>query len=201
MCIGITLKWDYRKWTVDLSLPGYVSAALLRFRHLKCRQQNSPHPHAQPTFGAKVQYTTPADDSPILPYERLKYIQQVVGVFLYYGIAIDNNILVVLGYIYDKQYVATANTNACVDHLLYYLASNPNSTIRYHASVMVLFIHSDAFYLSFSKARSRASGIYFLRNPKPNTITFTDYTPLLNGFVHVLCKILRNIMASAAEAK
>ena len=31
--IGITLKWDYGKQTVDLSMPGYVTAALLRFRH------------------------------------------------------------------------------------------------------------------------------------------------------------------------
>ena len=30
---GITLKWDYIKRTVDLSMPGYVTAALLRFRH------------------------------------------------------------------------------------------------------------------------------------------------------------------------
>ena len=65
--IGIALKRDYRKPTVDLSMLGYVDAALLRFRHPKLRQQNSPHPHAQTKFGAKVQYTTPADDSPILP--------------------------------------------------------------------------------------------------------------------------------------
>ena len=31
--IGITLKWDYSKQTVDLSMPGYVTADLQRFRH------------------------------------------------------------------------------------------------------------------------------------------------------------------------
>ena len=46
---------------------GYVDTDLIRFRHLKHCQQNSPHPHAQPKFGTKVQYATPADDSPILP--------------------------------------------------------------------------------------------------------------------------------------
>ena len=30
--IGITLKWDYRKQNVDLSMPGYVTAALQLFR-------------------------------------------------------------------------------------------------------------------------------------------------------------------------
>ena len=125
-------------------MPGYVANDLLRFRHLKRRQQNSPYPHAQPTFGAKVQYKTPADDSPILPDEHLKYIQQVVGFFQYCCIAINNIILVVLGDISAKQSVSTANTTARADHLLDYIASNPNATIFYHASGMVLFIHSDA---------------------------------------------------------
>ena len=180
---------------------GYVDAALLRFCHFKHRQQNSPHPHAPSIFGAKVQYSTPANDSPILPDKHLKYIQQVVGVFLYYGIAIDNTILIGIGDIAAKQSVSTANNTACVDHLLDYLASNPNDTIRYHASGMVLFIHSDASYLSVAKDRICASGVYFLSDPKPDTITFNDYTTLLNVFVHVLCKILRNIMASAVEAE
>ena len=30
---------------------------------------------------------------------------------------------------------------------------------------------------------------------------FNEYTPLLNGLVHVLCKILRNVMSSTAEAE
>ena len=41
--IGITLEWDYSKQTIDLSMPGYVTAALQRFLH----QQKTPgnHPH------------------------------------------------------------------------------------------------------------------------------------------------------------
>ena len=171
-------------------MPGYVKADLLRFCHFKPCQQNSPHPYTGPSFGAKVQYATPVDDSSILPSELLKFIQQVVGVFLYYYIAIDNTVLVGLGDISAKKSVATINSTACVEHLLYYLASDPNATIHYHVSGMVLLIHSDASYLSVAKDRSRASGFYCLSDPKPNTITFTYYTPLLNGFVNVLCKIL-----------
>ena len=53
--IGITLRWEYKKLTVDLSIPGYVTTALLRFRHqLKKNKQLSPHHHAAPTYGAKV---------------------------------------------------------------------------------------------------------------------------------------------------
>ena len=169
-------------------MPGYVAAALLRFRHLKRRQQISLHPHAQHTFGAKVQYATPIGDSPILSDELLKYIHQVFGIFLYYGIAINNTILVGLSDIDAKQSVATAITTARVDHLLDYLASNPKSTILYHSSGMVLFIHSYASYLLVAKARSHASGVYVLRDPNPGTVTFTEYNPLINGYV--LCKIL-----------
>ena len=125
-------------------MPVYVDAALFRFCQLKWCQQNPPHLHTQPTFGAKVQYATPSGDSPILPDERLKYIQQVVGVFLYYGIAIGNTILFGLSDIDSEESVATANTTARVYHLLYYLASNTNATTRYHSNGMVLFNHSDA---------------------------------------------------------
>ena len=73
-----------------------------------------------------------------------------------------------------------------VQHLLDYLASNTNATIRYHASGMILFIHSDASFLSITKAISRASGVFFLSDPKPDAITFSEYTPILNGFI-LLC--------------
>ena len=43
-----------------------------------------------------------------------------------------------------KQSIATANTTSRVDHILDFLDSNRNTTIRYHVSVMLLFIHSDA---------------------------------------------------------
>ena len=88
-----------------------------------------------------------------------------------------------------------------VRQLLDYLTSNTNEIIRYHASGMILFIHSNASYLSVTKARSRDSGLFFLSDPKPDTITFSEYTPILNGFIFIMCKIVRNIMASAAEAE
>ena len=182
-------------------MPVYVDAALFRFCQLKWCQQNPPHLHTQPTFGAKVQYATPANDSSILTYERFKYIKYVICVSLYYDISINNTILDGLGDMASKIFVAIANTTARVDQLLDYLVSNPNATTCYHSSGMVLFSHTDASYLSVAKSWSRSSRVYFLREPKPDTITFTDYTPLLNGFVHVLYKVLQNIMALAAGAE
>ena len=65
---------------------------------------------------------------------------------------------------------------------------------------MLDFIHGDASYLSVTKARSRANGFFLLSDPKPDAITFSEYTPILSGFIFIMCKYLRNIMASAAEA-
>jgi hypothetical protein len=80
--------------------------------------------------------------------------------------------------------------------LLDYLATHPNATVHFHASDMILNIHSDASYLSEANAHSRACGHFFMG-------WRTDPTkPIkLNGTFFTLCAILRFIVASAAEAK
>ena len=68
-----------------------------------------------------------------------------------------------------------------VQQLLDYIASNPNAIIRYHASGMILFIHSYVSYLLVTKARSRSSGVFLLSDPKPDALTFGEYNPYLMG--------------------
>ena len=47
--LGIALKWDYKKVTFQLSMPGYVREALNSFQHKKPKQpQDSPYPWKQP---------------------------------------------------------------------------------------------------------------------------------------------------------
>jgi hypothetical protein len=75
--------------------------------------------------------------------------------------------------------------------MLDYLATHPDATIRYHASDMVLHIHSDASYLSVSHARSRHGGIFFLGNKSPEQDT-------LNGSILNVAAIIKNVVASAA---
>ena len=82
-----------------------------------------------------------------------------------------------------------------------YEEDHPNAAISFHASGMILFIHSDASYLLFTKVRSRASGVFFLSDTKPDEITLCEYTPIPNGFIFIMCKILRNIMASESESE
>jgi hypothetical protein len=62
--------------------------------------------------------------------------------------------LVALSTIAAEQAKVTSNTAKAVIKLLNYAATHPNATIRYHASDMILYAHSDASYLSSPKARS-----------------------------------------------
>ena len=57
---------------------------------------------------------------------------------------------------------------------------------------MILKIHSDAAYLAASKARSQSGSFIFLGNIDGS---------LINGFIHVIAKILKNVLASASEAE
>ena len=124
-----------------------------------------------------------------------------MGVFLYYAIAIDNTVLVALSNIGSEQTRATSKTMDEVQQLLDYLTSNPNAIIQYHASGMIL---SSIVMLHISWSQKQGVepvGVFFLSYPKPDSITFSEYTPILNGFIFIMCKILRNIMASAAEVE
>jgi hypothetical protein len=75
--------------------------------------------------------------------------------------------------------------------LLDYPATYPDATIRYHASDMILHIHSDADYLSASHARSRLGGFFYCGDRPPNA-------DRLNGYIFDSAAIINNVVASAA---
>jgi hypothetical protein len=164
---GMTLKWDYDKIICDISMPGYLSNVLSKFQH------DSPkHPqhiaswYATPVYGAKTQYATKDETSPLTAQQCLT-IQKVKGSILYYARAVDPNVLMPLNDITTEQTKATEKTQAATSQMLDYLATHPDATIRYHASNMTLNIHSDASYLSVSNARSCIGGLFFLGNKSP----------------------------------
>jgi hypothetical protein len=90
---------------------------------------------------------------------------------LYYARAVDPTVLMPLNDIATEQTKATEKTQAATNQMLDYLATHPDATIRYHASDMILNIHTDASYLSFSNARSRLGGLFFLGNKSPEQET------------------------------
>ena len=64
---GITLKWDYEKGTVELSMPGHIDRALQRFQHpTPSKAEEAPHTWTKPTHGAKIQCAADADTTALL---------------------------------------------------------------------------------------------------------------------------------------
>jgi hypothetical protein len=61
----------------------------------------------------------------------------------------------------DQTKVTKRTIERCMQ-LLDYLAHNADAKVRFHASDMILNIHSDALYLSEAKTRSSACGHFFM---------------------------------------
>jgi hypothetical protein len=191
---GMTLKWDYINKTCDISMPGYVSNVLSKFQHDAPKHpQHTPSRYVTPVYGAKTQYDT-KDETPPLAAKQCLTIQKVTGSVLYYARAVDPNVLMPLNDIATEKTKVTEKTQAATNQMLDYLTTHPDATIRYHASDMVLHIHSDTSYISVSNARSRLGGLFFLGNKSPEQDT-------LNGSILNVAAVIKNVVASAAESE
>jgi hypothetical protein len=148
----MTLKWDYKNRTCDISVPGYVSNVLSKFQHdAPNHPQHTPSRYVTPVYGAKTQYAK-KDETPLLTAKQCLTIQKVTESVLYYAQAVDPTVLMPLNDIATEQTKATDKTQAATNKLLDYLVTHPDATIRYHASDMILYILSDASYLSVLNA-------------------------------------------------
>jgi hypothetical protein len=88
-------------------------------------------------YGSKTQYATQYE-TPHLTTKQCLNIQKVTGSVLYYERAVYPTVLMPLNDI---------TTDQTKNQLLENLATHPDATIRYHASDMILYIHSRASYL------------------------------------------------------
>jgi hypothetical protein len=191
---GMTLKWDYKNRTCDISMPGYVSNVLSKFQHDTPKHlQHTPSRYVTPVYGAKTQYATKYD-TPSLTAKQCLTIQKVTVSVLYYARAVDPTVLMPLNDIATEQTKATEKTQAATNQLLDYLATHADAAIRYHASDMILHIHSDASYLSVSNARSRLGGLFFCGEKSPQQ-------DKLNGSILNVASVIKNMVASAAESE
>ncbi len=175
----------------------YVLKQLTKYGHVApSKPQHCPYLPNPIKYGKDNQAPSPLNDSPLLNEAGKKCILQIVGSFLYYARAVDPTILMALSEISSQQVAPTENTMKPVNQFLDYMWTHPDAIIRYHASNMILNVHSDASYLSTPKARSRAGGYFFLGSLPQ------DRDPIkLNRAIHVSCTILKLVAASAAEAK
>jgi hypothetical protein len=99
-----------------------------------------------------------------------------------------------LNEIATEQTKATEKTQAATNRLLDYLANHPDATIRYHASDLILHIHSDASYLSVLNARRCLGGLLFCGDKPLQEDT-------LNGSILNVASLIKNVVASVAGSE
>ena len=190
--VGINLRWNYTDRTVRLSMDDYVAQALSEFQHSMPKvPYHAPSKYVAPAYGQRVQYAA-VDESSLLAPGKIKFIQQVIGKLLYYARAVDPTMLHAINDISIKTARGTEATLKATVHILNYAATHPNTEIIYRASDMILRVDSDAAYLVAPEARSRAGGFHYLSDSKGT---------VFNGPVLILAKVIKNVMASAAEAE
>jgi hypothetical protein len=193
---GLTLNWDCQSRTVDLSMPGYIKAALHKYQHpAPSRPEHSPHTCNPPIYGAKTQFVSDTKPSPALLDKDVNKLQQLTGTLLYSARAVDPTLIMPINVQASEQSNTTEVTADKVIKLLNYCNTHPETKIWYHASDMILHSHSDASYLSENEAKTRAGGFFYMGNTSQNDKKLT------NGAILIRSKVLRNVMSSAAEAE
>jgi hypothetical protein len=131
--------------------------------------------------------------APLLDDKAKQVIQQVCGKFLFLGRAVNSILLCPISVIALQSSKPTEDAMQQALQLLDYLAMQEDTVLSYHASNVVLEVHSNASYLSKPKAQSRAGGHFFLSS---------DTTvPPNNGAILNIANIIKNVMLSATEAE
>jgi hypothetical protein len=71
---GLSIKWNYAKKYVDISMPAYVASTLERLQHPPPnRPRHAPHLWTQPAYGQKLQLA-PIDDTPKLDKKGIHFV-------------------------------------------------------------------------------------------------------------------------------
>jgi hypothetical protein len=138
---------------------------------------------------------TEATSSPPLSDKDVNKLQQLTGTLLYYARAVDPTLIMPINVLASEQSTATNVTADKVIKLLKYCNTHPETKIRYHASDMILHIHSDASYLSEDEGKSRSGGVFYMGNATKHDKKIT------NGAILIIRKVLKHFMSSAAEAE
>jgi hypothetical protein len=174
-------------------MPGYIKAAYHKYQHAApTRPEHAPHTWNPTVYSAKTQYVGNETTSPALSAKDVNKLQQLTGTLLYYARAVDPTLIMHINVLASEQSRATADK---VIKLLNYCNTHPETKIRYHASDMILYIHSDASYLSEREAKSRYGGLFYMGN-SANTAK-----KLTNGEILIISTILKHVMSSEAEAE
>lgn len=158
--LGIVIDYNREKREMRLSMPKYVENAIERFGAQSFPNANSPLVYVPPSHHRSR--VTSTDSTPLLPPDRKLRIQQIVGTFLYYARAVDPTILTAISKLSSLQAEPTEAVEQAANRFLSYAKTWPNASLLIRPSDMIIYAHSDASYLSETKARSRIGGVMYL---------------------------------------
>jgi hypothetical protein len=120
-------------------------------------------------------------------------VQQVTGKFNWYARGVDGTLLMPISALSAQQAKPAQATMKRVKQFLNYVATQEPVVTTYHASDMVLAIHSNVGYLNEEGARSHAGGHHFLSENIAN--------PSNNGTIYNKASIIKSVVSSAAKAE
>jgi hypothetical protein len=130
-------------------MPGYIKAALHKYQQpAPTRPEHAPNHCNPPVFGTNTQYVEEKQEIPALSSKYVNLLQKLGGTLLYYARAIDPTLIMPVNVLASEQTRETAATADKIIKLLNYCNTHPEVNLCYHASDMILNIHSDASYLS-----------------------------------------------------
>ena len=194
--VGIRIDWHYNAKVPHfyIDMPTTVPDAIKRFcPNGPPRKNKSPIKYIPPLYGAKSDLGATVDTSPPVSAADKLFIQQVAGVFLYYGRMVDITMLPAVRAISEACANPTAHTLAATHHLLGYAHAHPNNRVRFDACDMILTIQSDASHLSQLRSGGVAGGIHYLTNKK------SPFT--LNGTITATCCRIPTVCVAASESE
>ena len=118
--------------------------------------EHSPHTCNIPTYSRKPQLADPVQQTfEKLTPAQLKWCQEFLGIFLYYTREVDPTMNIAGSDISTSLTQSSfKHLKARIDKLLNYTTTHDDAAIKYVASQMQLWAHTDASYLCASKARS-----------------------------------------------
>ncbi len=179
---------------ITISMPGTIQAALKRYQFTpRGRPTNHPMVHTPFQFGQRSHEALPEDDSPPLPPLRVTRLQSIIGTFQHVARALDVTLVCPISKLATSP--KTMKTEQMVEHFMNYLHTWSEPCVTFYASDMQLHVHSDASYLSETRARSRVAGFHCMGNYDPAS----GLPP--NGFVSTFSSIADNVCGSAQEAE
>ena len=191
--LGFEIHFDDEAQEVVLGMPKYVPKMLeLFYPGENLKGAKSPAVYTPPQYGAQ-QKTPMKDVSEPLSGEDKTKLQAMVGSLLFYARAIDYTMVPATTHLASRQANPTQDVMDSAHRLFQYAAAYPNNKLVFKACDMVLYIQSDASYLSRPGSRSVSGGIFYCG--------YHDDTHRINGAILVNSAVLSVVAAAVSEAE